>query len=266
MKFLKILMMLALTASSLVFFSSCSDDPTSPNYSELVVGKWIVTEVDGVGVLTDSAFCMELRSDKVEVYSIGTQIDLLNSKWVEGRFQYTIDDDQIIVDGTDIFNKTHHVAMKILNISATELKYSVVSYAYDGVSIPDASIYTCKKATVDYSSKIVGVWYGKCTSANTSDTTYHYWEYFADGKYNYYYQNATNAWLKKSDNDGGYFLYGSLFASNYHNDLIGEHTGITYECWDISIANDKMIWTGKRLNNKTVVYEMEKRDAPPATL
>jgi hypothetical protein len=263
---MKNLFFLMLLSGCLWMFNGCSDDDEKvETNAEKAIGKWIATEINGETPLTDSLFCMEFRTDKVEMYAIGSRIDEHNSKWTEGDdYTYSINNDIITIDGKDTDGKTIHVEMKIHTLTSTQLKYSVNSYTYDGVSIPDTKIYTCKKADVDYSSKIVGVWHGKCTSANTTDTTNHYWEYFADGKYNYYYTNANGGWVKKSDNEGKYFLYGDLFVSNYMNDFVAGTQGWNYECWNISIIdNNKMKWTGKRAD-KTVVYEMERAIAPPS--
>lgn len=162
----------------LSFFSACSDDNEEvTSNAEKAIGKWIATEINGETAMTDSLFCMEFRTDKVEVYSCGSKIDSNNSKWTEGKnYTYTINNDIIVIDGKDNFDKTVHVELKINTLTSSLLSYSVTSYIYDGVSIPDTKIYTCKKAAVDYSSKIVGLWYGKCTSSNTADTSAHYWD------------------------------------------------------------------------------------------
>ncbi len=268
MKLMKNLFILASLAGFLCLFNGCSDDDdnVTNNYPELAIGKWVVTNIDGITPLTDSLFCMELRSDKAEIYSIGTRIDANNSKWVEGdNYIYTINNDIITINGIDQLNKTVTVELKIQELTSTTFTYSVKSYVYDGISTPDSHVYTCKKASVDYATQIIGVWYGKCTSDNTADTNYHYWEYLANGNYNYYYQDDANNWIKKSDNEGKYFLYGNLFVSNYLNDLQSGTTGMNYECWNISINNTKMNWTALRTNNKTVTYEMDKVEAAPPT-
>ncbi len=260
---MKKLLILASLTGFLWLFIGCSDDDTTvTTNAEKVIGKWIATEINGVSALTDSLFSMEFRTDNVEVYARGSYVDSNNSKWTEGKnYTYSINNDLITINGTDESNKSVHAEFKIHSLTNSLLTYSVVSFIYNGVSTPDTKIYTCKKATNDYASQIVGIWYGKCTSANTTDTAYHYWEYLADGKYNYYYQDANSKWIKKSDNAGGYYLYGDLFASNYTNDQISGVSGTKYECWNISIANGKMKWTGKRVD-KIVTYEMIKSSIP----
>lgn len=239
--------------------------PDITHYAQLAIGKWVSTMVDNGPLLTDATFVMELRADKVEFYATGYRTDANNKSWIEeDTYTYSINDDIIVIDGTDVLHKVYHIEMKILTISATTMTYVTQVFKIDNTVYPQPGIYTMKKITEDYSGQFKGVWYGKCTTVS-SDTGYHYWEYLASGLYNYYYQDANGKWIKKSDNEGRYFLYGNLFASNYTNDLISGGTGRAYECWNFSIAGETMIWTGLRDNAKTVIYEMKKVASAPST-
>jgi hypothetical protein len=233
-------------------------------YSELVIGKWINTLVNSDPILTDASFVMELRSDNIQLYATGFQLDDSNKTWKENyNYTYSINGDILIIDGTDVLNKTYHMEFKILTLDQSTLTYSVAAFLINGVAYPNSNMYTCKRSTDDFSEKFTGVWFGKCTSEGTSDLNYHYWEYFKDSTYNYYYQDSNNNWIRKSDNEGRYFLYGNLFTSNYSNDLISGGTGLAFECWTFSIDGNMMTWTGLRENGKIVTYEMEKVANPP---
>ncbi len=245
---------------------ACSEDetPVEAVYTKLLIGKWVNTKVNNEYVLTDASYVMEFRNNYVEMYANGFQLDDNNKTWMENsNYTYSVNNDILIVDGTDVLNKKYHMEFKILTLDESTLTYSISVFRIDGVDYPNSNTFTCKKITEDYSTKFADVWYGKCTADNNNDTTYHYWEYFTDGTYNYYYQDSRNKWIKKSDNEGKYFLYGNLFASNYSNDLITGGTGKAFECWNFSIAGDTMTWTGLRANNKTVTYEMTKVANPP---
>jgi hypothetical protein len=263
---MKYLIKFAVLSCFLLLFYACSSDDDSPNYANLAIGKWINTETNGTSILTDASFIMELRADKVEFYATGYKLNDSNKTWNEcSNFTYSINNDIITVDGTDSYSNTTHLEMKILTLNETTMKYSVVSFKVNGVAVADTPTYTMKKITKDYSSDIIGIWYGKCTNASSADTNYHYWEYLNDGTYNYYYQDSNNKWVKKTDNGGHYFLYGDYLASNYSNDLLSGSVGLSFECWNFSITNSKMTWTGLRADNKTVTYEMNKVDAVPVS-
>jgi len=107
--------------------------------------------------------------------------------------------------------------------------------------------------------------YRKFITPGTSDVGYHYWEYFTNGHYNYYYQDDLGNWLNKPDNEGIYFLYGDLMASNYTNDLISGEKGKAYECWNFIIEGDTMFWTSLRENGLITSFRMEKVTGPPVT-
>ncbi|MEI7437250.1 MAG: hypothetical protein WCL16_10660, partial [bacterium] len=169
------------------------------------------------------------------------------------------------LNGTDVYKKTYHAEFKILTLDDATMAFNILEVASDGTVHPGSTTYTLSRVAADYSESFKGVWYGKCTSAGSADTEYHYWEYLADGSYIYYYLDANKFWTKKSDNRGRYFLYGNLLASNYANDLISGGSGQAFECWNFSIAGNTMRWTGLRENNKTVTYEMQKVASAPAT-
>ena len=247
----------------LSLFTSCENE-NEPGTAQLLVGEWINTEIDQVPIVTDSKFVMGLRSDNHELYASGFLLDENNKSWEEGEaYTYSVQNDILTIDGKDALDKMFHIEFKILTLNQSVLTYSVQTVRIDGVSYPDSKIYTCKKITKESSQSFTGIWYGRCTSAGSTDTKYHYWEYLSDGTYNYYYQDGSNKWIKKTDNEGRYFLYGNLFVSNYSNDLISGGTGHAFECWDFSISGNTMTWTGLREGNKTVTYQMEKVSTPP---
>jgi hypothetical protein len=262
-KFLSLLAFLTLTA---ILFNGCKSKDDNPDYSALALGTWVNTQINSTPVLTDDAFIMELLPDHTELYAIGFQLDETSKIWKENsNYTYTIVNDLIVIDGVDIFDIEYHMEFKIITLNQETLMFSIPAFSIDGVEIPNPNIFTCNRVADDFSTEFTGVWYGKCTSDNTADTAFHYWEYFADGTYNYYYQDEDEKWIKKSDNEGRYFLYGDLFVSNYSNDLISGGTGLAYECWNFNITGNTMIWNGLRENNITVTYQMDKVASPPET-
>ncbi|MBU1369402.1 MAG: hypothetical protein KJ578_03140 [Bacteroidetes bacterium] len=262
MKTLKIFGLLSLM---IMLLTACKKDESTQN-DELILGTWINTLINDQPVLTDDTFVMELKADKTEMYAVGFQLDENNFRWEENNtYTYTINDDVIAINGKDVLGKSYYMEFQIVLLDATTLKYTVPVFKIDGKSFPDNNTYTCSKVTVDLSNQFTGVWYGRSTTPGTADTAFHFWEYFADGNYNYYYQDESGNWIKKSDNEGRYFLYGDFFASNYSNDLISGGTGQAFECWNIYTDGNTMSWTGLRANNLVTSYEMEKVAAPPIT-
>lgn len=235
------------------------------DYESLIKGKWINILVDYQPILTDAAFYCEYKSDKTQIYSIGYKTDENNKNWIENDgYTYSVKKNQITVDGPDKNGDVFHMVFEILLIDETYMTYKVKEFRINNKDFTDAKIYTCKRVTEDLSAKLKGIWYGKCTSAGSPDTEYHYWEYLSEGKYNYYFKDANGKWTKKSDNEGKYFLYGNMFVSTYTNDLITGGKGKTFECWNIEINGNTMKWNGLRDNSYIVTYEMEKVPKLPA--
>lgn len=248
----------------LVILATACKKEEDKDYASLILGSWINTQIDNQALLTDASFVMEFRTDKVEFYASGYQLDSDNKTWLESEnFTYSVNGKTISIGGTDNLNKVFNIIFEIQSVDDKTLSYSVTKFMIDNVDYPDSKIYTCTRPLTDLSSQFVGTWYGKNSTAGTTDDKYHYWEYFADGSFNYYFQDDSGNWINKPDNEGKYFLYGGLMATNYTNDLLSGSTGKAYECWNISIAGNTMDWTAIRENGKTVSFQMEKVSGPP---
>ncbi len=262
MKPLKTLGMLSLI---IFLLSACKKDETSRN-DELILGMWINTLINDQPVLTDNTFVIELKPDKTQLYATGFHLDENNSRWEEhSSYIYTIIDDKITINGSDVLGKQFYMEFKREALDAKTLKYSVPVFTIDGEYFPDNNTYTCIKITTDLRNRFTGIWHGHSTTPGTADAAYHYWEYFADGSYHYYHQAEAGNWKKKTDNESHYFLYRDFFASNYSNDLISGDTGQAFECRKFTTNGNTMSWNGLRANNQVTSYEMEKVAAPSIT-
>lgn len=243
-------------------FYGCKNE--NEEYSELIIGKWVNTHVNDEPIQTNSSFVSEFRTDLVEMYATGIVLDQNNKTWSENEnYKYRIEGKKIIIDGTDVLEDEYHMEFEIISLDENYFKYSITKFLINGVEYPNENTYTDKKVKNNHKPKFVGVWYGKCITEGTLDTKYHYWEYFTDGSYNYYYQNELDSWIKKSDNDGGYYLYDNLFASNFTNDLVSGGKGKSFECWTFEIIGNNMTWIGLRESGKVITYQMTKVSAPP---
>jgi hypothetical protein len=251
---------LMIAALALVMMG-CNNEDIS--FDDLVLGMWVNTHVNNQAVLTDATFITEYRADLSQLYAIGLDIDENNKSWIENTaYTYLIDGKTITVEGPDDFDNYFYMEFSILSLDEDTMKYVVNTFRINGEEFPDPDTYTLAKVKTDLTDDFVGTWYGRNTTPGASET-YHYWDYFADGTFDYYYQDEDENWVNKPDNDGEYFLYGNLLSSNYSNDLQRGGTGRNFECWDISINDNMMTWHGLRGNGVVVTFEMEKVDGPP---
>lgn len=249
-----------------ILFAGCTNDD-EPTHADLLKGTWVHTLLNGQPFLTDETFVMELRPDLTEMYAIGLQLDESNRSWVEcTNYTYALVGDTIIINGTDVLNNAIHIKFLIKSLTNETMVLTVPTFSFNGIVSPNNNTYTMEKVTNDNSAAFTGVWYGRCTTEGAADSTYHYWEYLNDGRYNYYYQDEHNNWIKKADNQGRYYLYGTFMASNYSNDLLTGGTGQVFECWNVAIDGNNMEWTGLRANNITLTYVMDKVQSPPQTI
>jgi len=242
--------------------TGCSKDDEC-DYSELLVGTWINTQVDAQSVLTDNVFVMQLREDGVEVYSSGYQIDANNRRWIENDdFRYEVKGKSIIIQGPGAVSGQFYMEFEIVSLDAENLIYRIPVFKIDNVSYPDSKLYSMKRVREDHRAKFIGTWYGRSTSPDNTDG-FHYWRYLPDGNFSYYYKDNLDHWVTKQDNNGKYFLYGDFFASNYSNDLLSGSVGLAYECWNIDLVGTTMFWNGLRANNVTTSFRMDRVSAPP---
>ena len=247
---------------SLLLLNCQKDD--SPNYSSLILGTWVNTLVDDKAVLTDGTFVMELRSDLVELYANGNAIDINNKTWIENdKYTYNVSGNIITIDGVGAIGGKFHMEFKILSVDDQILVFSVPKFMIDNVEYPDPKIYALKKVGINLTTHFAGTWYGKSTTPGSTDNSFHYWEYFADGHFNYYFQDEAGKWIRKEGNEGHYFLYGDFLASNYTNDLLTGGSGKAYECWNINILGKTMFWTGLRESGQITSFRMDKVAGPP---
>jgi hypothetical protein len=259
---MKLLLSLALIT---LLVSSCTKNEV-PNYVEPLQGTWINSLVNQQTVMTDETFVMEFKPGNIEMYAAGFQHDENNKSWHEStNYLYEIVGDRIIIIGIDVLGNATHIEFKIESLTNGTLTLTVPFFSVNGIVTPNNNTFTCIKVTEDYREEFTGIWYGRSTTAGYADSLFHYWEYFEDGTFNYYYQDDNEVWVKKSDNEGHYFLYGNLMASNYSHDLISGGSGLAFECWNFIINGNKMTWTGLRENHITITYEMERVSLPPAT-
>jgi hypothetical protein len=246
----------------LALLAGCKEN--NPDYAGLIVGKWLYTHVNGQPALTDASSYCDYRADGVEVYATGFQLDENNKTWIENdQFTYQVTGNILSIEGTDANGKQNNIEIAIETIDENQTTQTTKKYLIDNTDYPDANTYTYKLIAKDLASQFIGCWYGKCTTPGTSDTRYHYWEYFSDWSYNYYYQDDQGHWIKKTDNEGRYFLYGNLFVSNYSNDLVTGGKGKTFECWNFEIDGNNMTWSALRKNNHTESFQMSKVTNPP---
>lgn len=234
---------------ALLLFTGCEKDKNE--FSELLTGTWVNTKVDDVQVETDAAFVSDFMDNNIEMYAVGIYNDPHNKSWVENAdYVYAVEDDKVIINGHDVSGNRFHLVFNIISLNKDIFKYSVEKFSINDVDYPDNTVYTLEKVKSDLKSKIKGIWH-----ETTSNTVF---EFLENGEYIFYFKNAEGKWVLKSDNEGLYFTYGNLLATNYKNDIYTGVQGNTYQCWIFDIDDNTMSWMRKNADGTVSEYFFEK--------
>jgi len=154
----------------------------------------------------------------VEMYADSYDTEDGGTTWIEqDDFSYYIEDDCVVVEGTNVDGTSMYAKMEVKFIDDNHIHCTDVLRKVDGVVV-DNWEYTMVKEEESLQSQIEGVW--KCDNYDI------YVEYFPDGLYDFYYLDDDSNWAV--DDSCSYFLYGDYIVKSW----ISRETGLhTYDCW-----------------------------------
>jgi hypothetical protein len=248
-------------------FTSCTttDNPAQSgiNLSEMIIGKWITTNIEGKNMQTNDKIVFTFVSPTKAYLSASYTTDLgSGEQWIDKR---EID---VVISGDTITLTTRTdehtiVVEKLIVQTITSSKLSTlhdVSIYYDGKVIASGKGTPLRfaKITTDYSQDIIGLW--ECT-ALTGTETYNdadsRLEFFADGTYKYWHKNTAGEWEAVINREfQNYFVDGTLLGTRWKN--TGEEE--LREWWEIaSLANGQMVWTALREKTDDTTVQQEMR-------
>ena len=273
MKKMKQWMITAILICGASVFTSCtgdtSDNPVQPNHNvaEKIIGKWMVTELDGQPCPTNWKTVLTFESP---TKAYGSLSDYYSLSWNERVLaDVTIDGNNVSVINQD-GNTRNVLDCTILSISDKEMLMSSDWTVYEDGEIVQHEVYgkeRYERITNDYKDAIIGMWEGRSTGAEGSefdDGENHRWEYLADGTFRYYYK-VDGLWQFSDDVLHDYFVDGTLLCTRWKN--AGEGQEENREWWEIeSIENDVMKWKALRMREDgstyTATFEMKKVAIP----
>jgi hypothetical protein len=236
------------------------DKPVVDNLAEKIIGKWMMDEVDGKPVPTDSKQVLTYGPGNKFYYSLSINAISDLNVWVdhcEGSYTITGSNtclQTVTVAGTNIMFKQQPT---IIFINDDEMRLNANNETHiDGQPYRATSYPNERKIRVkhDYSTDVIGTWEGIRTSEQDvhSDGLPHRWEYKADGTFVYYRQNDNGEWVADVNTMSEYFVDGTLLCSRWKN--VGNDKE-NRESWEIeSIENDVMKWTALRQKADGTTY------------
>ena len=261
------LLMAATVCGISLAVASCTskdDNPATPdlNLSEKIIGKWMLTEIDGQPMPTNGksiyTFVSTTKAYMSASFAMSPNMDALWSDKTEA---------DIVISGNKvtltIHSDEHHSAVQEFTVTAINGNEFIANRK--GTIMVDGNVVSSTEQIVrfvkvaDYRDAIVGTWQGRCTSEGSvfDDGQEHRWQYNADGTYVYYVKDGNN-WVPYATNTlNEYFVDGNLLCTRWIDNGVENR-----EWWEITITDGKMNWTALRQNTDgttfTATFEMEK--------
>ena len=226
-------------------FVGCSkdDDKTIDNLAEKIIGKWLVTDMNGKPLSSNekTVYTFVSATKATVSTSINTHPEV-GTHWNDRLdADVTIDDNKITL--TDHPDETTTVVEEyiVTDISGTEFTANhKVVVTKDGIVVDnDNHVLRLVKTTADYTAEILGLW--ECTGL-TGIETYNdanaRLEFLADGTYRYYRKDDAGQWQAVTTRDfQDYFVDGTLLATRWKNQDEDE----LREWWEITIIDGKKV-------------------------
>ena len=231
-----------------------------PNLSEKIIGKWMVSEVEGDPAPTNWKTVLTFDSPTQSYLSVSYAFDLMWSAKIPADAK---------IDGNNVGISTHDedylnvLDCYVLDISGKDMLMNIDWNVYvDGeLFLHEASDKVrFERITKDYHEAILGKWEGKVTSGEGDerpDGRLHRWEYRADGTYTYYIEDG-GQWIADDNLMNNYFVDGVLLTCRWM-----EADDIWPHCWSWeieSIEGNVMKWKALREREDgstyTVTYQM----------
>lgn len=259
---------LILTFAAILFASCGKDDENQviENLEEKIIGKWMVSEIDGQTALTNSKVVYTFVSPTVGYCSAASADFTETAKMWNSHVEssVSISGNDVTITGNVDENYSYVATLTVKSISENEmLTDSKYKLYLNGELISNTTRpVRWTKVTVDYSQAILGCWEGHITSEQSrfDNGELHRWEYLEDETYIYWSLDEDGEWGDFVNTATEYFVDGNLLCTRWKN----RRNETEYrEWWEIaSIENGVMNWTALRQdeegNTFTASFSMTK--------
>ena len=252
--------LLSCVICSTLLFTACnaapektSDTVAKAPFEEMLVGRWMTSEVDGKPATANENIVFNMVSPS-EVYSSVSRVDGNRSPWHSPSLtDCTINGNVITFTDGPLEGMSTIREFVITDFSENEFtaNFTVTQIRGGEKTVETERVLTFVRIDEDFSSDIIGTWEGSCTSEGSvfDDGQPHRWEYHDDGTFVYYEQSG-DEWVVH--NDGDYFVDGILLCTRWSDGDVENR-----EWWDITIDGDNMSWTALRDNGDGTTFTAE---------
>ncbi|MDY3978501.1 MAG: hypothetical protein SOZ00_00540 [Tidjanibacter sp.] len=227
-----------------------------PISRDKIIGEWSLYQINDELVETDSSYCISFLGDG------NGQLAICNPErqWCVYNRNFTFDEQtHLLYSKGECYYKECSALLRIDYVSEKIMRLTFKEG--DGVSTKSGGnkIITLLRLEPLSREEIVGLWEGyEIDNENGRKIGENRrWEYFDDGRFNYYREKQGDKWLLKEDNNGHYYLCGDFLATNYYNDIASGIRGNACECWYVNINGNTMTWMAYR-GGKTHRFRMDR--------
>lgn len=221
--------------------------PTRADIEPVLPGKWIVTLHDGDSVLTNNKSVHTFDGNGRVAYTVANAGASLKEPW-ENQTVLTY-----ILMGNDLTEEGRSTTGAVIKYGSQFLKVSQDQLEVQSNIGQREGVITLKRdKTVDHDKKILGFWEGVKMEGPGSfgGAEGIAWQYYNDGKYDYYVKNETTGKWDKQAGLHYYMVDGSYMACRWQND---EQAPMDYEWWDLSFSEGAspqfMYWDALRVDS-----------------
>lgn len=222
-------------------------------------GNWVVSGSNNQTLYTNDWFAMTFSADMSQNHDFRVAFDNGTSKWVlSPSATYKVEDDHITITNPDNALHLKIQADILVSYEIDLMIYTVIEHTVNGVQGDDiGTTYNALRERYTHSHQIIGTWQGSCITIGQNNTPFR-WQFLDDGSFKYFIQNGAGEWIEQTDNQGAYYLYGSLLSTTWVNDILTSHSGEQCELWQIDIQNNTMAWVADRADIGRIQYNFTK--------
>ena len=236
-----------------------ASEVTQEDVEKLIIGKWIVAEIDGQPAPTNLKSVYDIVSNTQAITSVSRTVT--NAPWIDHvERRVDIDGNTVTISTLpdDGESAVHEFTITNINTEEFTANKKLTITDKDKEPIVKESVVKFVKLYDDYTDDVIGIWEGHCTSEGSvfDDGQEHRWEYKDDGTFVYYDKDGDD-WIPSNDTLNEYFVDGNLLCTRWM-----ENGAENREWWEISIDGNKMNWSALREDEDgktfTATFEMTK--------
>lgn len=233
----------------LLFVIACTlvacNETEEIDYAQEILGRWECDYIDGRALPTQAFHIIHFQNSNKLVWSQGCTAENGTDcySWHNHPgYSYRVTENIITYEGTDSHNNQIYAELAINSVTENSLTYYIQKQTINNVTVTDNRLYKLKRIN-DENPQLEGIWTGREVSTGTQTHDY-YWQFFNDGRFDFYYYDEASGKYKNGNVNGRYDHYSDILILHSNATLIeGDYT---YDAWHIAgQTNESMDWICK---------------------